>query len=176
MCVLDFIENYCCDDNQVFFDTISVNEKFSEEEIVSGFLEYLKKKNKFSIINWEPCKEEYPHYMFLSGDKGILAYLDFQYVESDTSFSEEQIHINSEILLSKLRAADSQLDRPIFFVYFLNCIDKHGIYFETNEQIKDRWFQNCIKSDIYHPIFDEMGDYENLISILTDLRHSSVRA
>lgn len=174
MCALDFIENYCCEDNQSFRSD-SYNESFSEEEIVSEFLAYLKKKKKFSIVNWEPTKADYPSYMFLSSDKGILAYLDFLYVESDTSFSEKKIQINSNILLNKIRVAESQLDRPVFFVYFLNCIDRHGVFFETNEQIKDRWFRNSIKTGDYHPIFNEMGDYNNLISILTDLRHNNVR-
>lgn len=176
MCALDYIENcYLQSCNQIPFDAKSKEEVFSEDEIFEQFLMFVKKKMKFSIINWKPTHKEYPSYMFLSGDKGILAYVDFKYIESDEAFSDTELACDSKVLLETLRSADSQLDRPVFFVYMLNCRDKQGIYFETNEQIKDRWFKNSYSSEYYVPIVDEMGDFKNLIAIWNDLKKNNVR-
>ena len=176
MCALDYIENCCLlSNNQLSFDVQSKEESFSEDEILEQFLMFIKKKMKFSIVNWEPTHKEYPSHMFLSGDKGILAYVDFKYVESDEQFSDSELACDSKALLETLRSADSQLDRPIFFVYMLNYRDKQGIYFETNEQIKDRWFKNSCTSEHYIPVVDEMGDFNNLISIWNDLKKNNVR-
>ena len=174
MCASDYIE-CCCSSNEQAATTYDKNEQFSKTEIISEFLGYLKEKNRFCIVNWQPTKSEYPNHIFLSGDKGILAYLDFQYLESENSFTRRNIQISSNLLLKKLQVADSQLDRPIFFIYFLNYVDKHGVFFETNEQIKDRWFHNEITNETYSPVIEEMGDYNNLISILTDLKKNNVR-
>lgn len=176
MCALDYIENCLLQsNNQKSFDVQSKEESFSENEILEQFLMLIKKKMKFSIVNWKPTHKEYPSHMFLNGDKGILAYVDFKYVESQEPFSASSLARDSKKLLETLRSADSQLDRPVFFVYMLNYPDKQGIYFETNEQIKDRWFKNLCSSEYYVPIIDEMGDFNNLIAIWNDLKKNNVR-
>lgn len=176
MCALDYIENCFLQSNhQISFDVQDKEESFSKDEILEQFLMFIKKKMKFSIVDWEPTHKEYPSHMFLSGDKGILAYVDFRYIESRESFSESELARDSKLLLETLRSADSQLDRPVFFVYMLNYRDKQGIYFETNEQIKDRWFKSSCSSKHYIPVVDEMGDFNNLISIWNDLKKNNVR-
>ena len=176
MSALDYIENcFLQFNNQISFDMQSKEESFSEDEIIEQFLMYIKKKMKFSIIDWKPARKEYPSYVFLSGDKGILAYVDFKYIASNELFSDSELACDAKKLLKTLRSADSQLDRPVFFVYMLNCLDKQGIYFETNEQIKDRWFKNSYSSEYYIPVMDEMGDLNNLIAIWSDLKKNNVR-
>ena len=177
MCALDYIENWFLQSsNQISFDMQSKEESFSEDEILEQFLMFIKKKMKFSIVDWEPPHKEYPSHMFLSGDKSILAYVDFKYSESNNPFSDSELACDSKMLLETLRSADSQLDRPVFFVYMLNYRDKQGIFFETNEQIKDRWFKNSYSSKYYVPVVDEMGDFNNLITIWNDLKKNNVRA
>lgn len=176
MCALDYIENcFFQYNNQLSFDVQDREESFSQDEILRQFLMFIKKKMKFSIVDWKPTHKEYPSYMFLSGDKGILAYVDFKYVESDEPFSDSDLACDSKMLLKTLCSADSQLDRPVFFVYILNYRDKQGIYFETNEQIKDRWFKSSYSSKYYIPDVDEMGDVNNLIAIWNDLKKNNVR-
>lgn len=176
MCALDYIKNCFLQSNDpVSFDMQSKKESFSKDEILEQFLIFIKKKMKFSIVDWTPTHKAYPSHMFLSGDKGILAYVDFKYVESNESFSDTELACDSKLLLETLRSADSQLDRPVFFVYMLNYRDKQGIYFETNEQIKDRWFKSSCSSEYYIPVVDEMGDFNNLIAIWYDLKKNHVR-
>lgn len=176
MCALDYIENCFLQSNiQISFDMQNNEESFSEDEILEQFLMLIKKKMKFSIVDWQPTHKKYPSHMFLSGDKGILAYVDFKYIESDKNFSDSELACDSKLLLETIRSADSQLDRPVFFVYMLNYRDKQGIYFETNEQIKDRWFKKSYSSEYYVPVVDEMGDFNNLITIWNDLKKNNVR-
>lgn len=176
MCALDYIENcFFQYNNQISIDTQSKEEAFSKDEILEQFIIFIKKKMKFSIVDWKPTHRAYPSHMFLSGDKGILAYVDFKYVESKEPFSNSGLARDSKLLLETLRSADSQLDRPVFFVYMLNYRDKQGIYFETNEQIKDRWFNGFCSSEYYIPVIDEMGDFNNLIAIWNDLKKNNVR-
>ncbi len=177
MCTADFIENcFSQSSNQLSFNTSNKRISFSENEILDQFLADIKKKMKFSIVAWQPTRREFPTYMLLSGDKGILAYINFKYMESENNFSESELACNSELLLKTLRSADSQLDRPVFFIYMLNYRDKQGIFFETNEQIKDRWFKNSYSSENYIPVADEMGDFNNLITIWNDLKRNNVRS
>lgn len=177
MCALDYIEKCFLQSNdQHYFDIKSTQESCPEDEIFEQFLAFIKKKMKFSVVKWESAHKEYPSHMFLGGDKGILAYVDFKYVESKEPFSDSALACDSKRLLETLRSADSQLDRPVFFVYMINCRDKQGIYFETNEQIKDRWFRNSFSSEYYVPIIDEMGDLNNLIALWKDLKKNNVRA
>ena len=150
------------------------NDSFTMNEIIDILLKYLKQKHKMSIVNWESASKGYPSYMFLSGDKGILAYIDFKYIKSNCKFSETNNLFSTDSLLETIRVADSQLDRPVFFVYILNCEDKQGIFFETNEQIKDRWFTNQYCQKEYSPILEEAGDMPNLISIFQALKQNGV--
>ena len=176
MCALEYIENcFLPSDHQIPVDIQDKEESFSKQEILEQFLMFIKKKMKFSIVNWEPTHKEYPSHMFLSSDKGILAYIDFKYIESKEPFSDATLACDSRRILETLRSADSKLDRPVFFVYMLNCCDKQGIFFETNEQIKDRWFNNPCASEHYIPVIDEMGDFKNLIAIWNDLKKNNVR-
>ena len=176
MCASDYIENcFLQASKKAPLDFLYANKAFSKEEVLEQFLLFIKRKLKFSIVKWEPSHKEYPSYMFLSGDKGILAYVDFKYIESEEKLSDTNLVCDSRMLLKTIRSADSQLDRPVFFVYIVNCKDKQGVFFETNEQIKDRWLNNFYPYKWYAPVIDEMGDINNLISLWTDLKKNNVR-
>lgn len=180
MTVSNYIENclYTLNDQLSLLMYVNENfsaEKLSEVEVIEEFITVLKKRWKFSIVKWTPTRIEYPDYMFLNGDKGILAYIDFKYVESNDEFSDSILASDASLILKTIRSAESQLDRPIFFVYLLNCRDKKGIYFETSEQIKDRWFKEPCSHVCYTPVFDEMGDFENLVKLWSDLKKNNVR-
>ena len=176
MCASDYIEQCFLQTNaQTSLVLTETEGSLSKEDVLSQFVFMMKKNMRFSIVGWDPVREEYPSHMLLSGDKGILAYVDFKYIESNENFSESHLSCDSGMLLKTLRVADSRLDRPVFFVYMLNCPDKQGIYFETNEQIKDRWFKTAYSSERYAPVVEEMGDFNNLIEIWNDLKKNNVR-
>ena len=131
-------------------------------DLKTKFVETMYKRYKFKIEKWEPNKSNYPDYMFLGGDRGILAYI---YLLDD-----DKIPINE--IVKKVSLAESELDRPVFFIN--NYHDLNCLYFETNEQIKDILF-NGYSGNYYHPEINTAGDFENLINIFKDLKINSVK-
>ncbi len=140
----------------------------SETDIIDCFIQYMKTEYKINIVAWEPSSSAYPNYMFLGGDRGILAYISFRYIHSSSSITLDDISWKSKEVLKTVCAASSQLDRPVFYIYLINTADRIGIYFETDEQIRDRWLSTDFSSDIYTPVTAEMGDFQNLLSIFLD--------
>ena len=124
----------------------------STDEYITQFIKSIKKEKGISIINWAPKSNVYPAYVLLNGDKGILGYIDFCVINLSDDDLLDSIERDSVTLLNQIRIADSQLDRPIFFVYLIKAKSKEIVLFETNEQIKDRWLINGLNSSIYNPI------------------------
>lgn len=147
----------------------------SSEEVISSFVATLKSKQKINITKWNAPRVEYPEYMLLAGDRGILAYLNIKYIESDFSFQESYLAEDSKSTLGYITKSISHLDRPVFFVYIIDTANVKGVFFETNEQIKNRWLNANFCEATYVPIFDEMGDLSNLIDIFVDLKKNNVR-
>ena len=145
------------------------------DDCISQFIKDIKRENNISLINWKPKYRTYPKYLLLSGDKGILAYVDFYVIKLADNDLSKSIERDSISLINQIRIADSQLDRPIFFVYLIETRNEKFVLFETNEQIKDRWLTDGLNSLVYKPVVDEMGDLDNLISIWTSMKKSSVR-
>ena len=147
----------------------------SDIGVIDYFIQYMKSQYKINIVAWEPSSRAYPNYMFLGGDRGILAYISFRYIHSPSTITSDDISWKSKDVLNTVRAAASQLDRPVFYVYLINTADRIGIYFETDEQIRDRWLSTDFSADIYTPITSEMGDFQNLLSLLLDLKRNNVK-
>ena len=90
-----------------------------------------------------------------------------------------QNKITSNLLYVKgiVSKAYSDLDRPVFFIYIINALDKKIIYFETDEQIKDRLFndENSYTKDkkTYIPDMNTLGTLNNLIEIFKALKTST---
>lgn len=147
---------------------------FTKNCIISEFIKYIHSSQKLNVTSWEPTSSEFPEYMLLGTDKGILAYIHFIYIENNTNFKESLLKQRTAPILGMIKKAESNLDRPIFFVYIINCQDKSEIRFETNEQIKDRWFKTNFSDKTYSPEYQEMGDIKNLIEIWHDLKKNCV--
>ncbi len=130
--------------------------------LIQEFIDNIKKKHNLKIEKWEPNKEYYPEYMFLGGDRGILAYIYF--VDDDSIPVDEAV--------KKVSRAESELDRPVFFIR--NYQDLSKLYFETNEQIKNRLFEEKFESQ-YRADMGTVGDYDELVGILKSLKKNSVK-
>lgn len=122
--------------------------------------------------------------MLLSGDKGILAYINFYLLERN---DEIYYHDYSE-LICKLKLAYSDLDRPVFNLYCLSSgemssqnfsLKENNIFFETYEQMKDKIFREKNKTERnglgrYVSVRNEMGELNELIEIFSDLYRNNV--
>lgn len=132
-------------------------------DLIKEFIDNIKKIHNLKIEKWEPNKAYYPKYMLLGGDRGILAYVYF--VDSDA--------LSTNDIVKKVSRAESELDRPVFFIR--NYHDLSTLYFETNEQIKDRLFEDYIDNH-YRADMETVGDYDNLITIFKELKKNSVKS
>ena len=145
----------------------------SNNYAVSKFISTMK-QHKFKIEEWEPNKEFFPPFMFLGSDRGILAYVQFKIV-NDSKAQTYATNLNDIVKI--IACADSELDRPVFFIY----IDEtsNNITFETNEQIKDRLYydKNSVDTNnqCYIPETNGNGDFNNLVKIFSKLKSQSVR-
>lgn len=152
------------------------DEKVDESLLIDCIINYLKKHYKFNVCKWESPNEYYPSYMFLGGDKGILAYIVFQYY-SGIDFSEDILRMPLAKTIKVVSYAESRLDRPVFFIKLFNYENKVGVLFETSDQIKDRLWneKSAIIGDSYIPDISTMGDFSNLKCIWCDLKKNSVK-
>lgn len=196
-------ENYQCftnenqkelviDDSSVFVQKVIEQAKYSIEnvkindEIGTCIAAWLKKKKRLNVVQWEPSNENYPKFMLLGTDKGILAYIEFFYHTSDISVDDATVgrmgicHLMKD-LRARLPLVDSDLDRPVFYVHFLDYPNQKGIFFETTEMIKNNIFENtkCVyinnSSDLYFSDISEMGEFEELVCMFEELKRNNVK-
>ncbi|MFR6221008.1 MAG: hypothetical protein ACLUJE_02375 [Anaerococcus sp.] len=152
------------------------DENFEETNLIACIIDCLKKQYKFNVCKWESPNRYYPQYMFLGGDKGILAYIVFQYYYGNT-FSENEIKMPLNYTIKIVSYAESRLDRPVFFIKIFNYKDKVEVLFETSEQIKDRLWneENSTRENNYISDISRMGDFANLKYLWDDLKKNSVK-
>lgn len=147
---------------------------------------WLKKKKRLNVVQWEPNNVNYPKFMLLGTDKGILAYIEFFYHRSDRRVDDATVgrmgicHLMKD-LRTRLSLVDSDLDRPVFYVHILDYPGQKGVFFETTEMIKNNIFENskCVynknTSDLYFSDISEMGDFDELVCMFEDLKKNNVK-
>lgn len=151
----------------------------NNEKIIDKLISKMKKKDKINIVKWQPTKQEYPEYMLLSGDKGILAYINF-YVVKDQELKEFVHDYNN--LARRLSLAISDLDRPVFNIYYQTADENERIFFETYEQIRDIIYNNSTRIEknysgkrIFKSNKLEMGFQDELMNMFLDMKRNGVR-
>lgn len=164
----------------------SVEEEKLNDEVGIIIAAWLKKKKRLNVVQWKPNNVNYPKFMLLGTDKGILAYIEFFYhcldIEvDDTTVGHAGICHSMENLKIRLALVDSDLDRPVFYVHIIDYPNQKGVFFETTEMIKNNIFLNskCVYSrsagDLYFSDISEMGDFNELIYIFEDLKKNNVK-
>ncbi len=163
-----------------------ITDSYINEKIGDVFSEFVKKKYRLNISKWEPNKSDYPRYMLLGTDKGILAYAEFFYHRSLEIIDDEicyEYGICHEVsnLIRKVSLIYSDLDRPTFYIHFVDYPNLKGIYFETTEQIIDSLFneRNHVitfnNGKYYFSNLLEMGEFNEIIEIFYDLKKNNIQ-
>lgn len=175
-----------------FFEDVLLQATYTHDNIVNNdvagevLAAWLKKKKQLNIAQWEPNKEQYPKFMLLGTDKGILAYVEPFYhsscVDADVAMiAKYGICHKMKDLKGRLALIDSDLDRPVFYVHILNYPSVKGVFFETTEMIKNNIYEESKCIDIkssrkyYFSDLSEMGDFEELVRIFDDLKKNNVK-
>jgi hypothetical protein len=87
--ILDIFDSQVFKKNSLF--SIDKDETQKESSLVDSFIDNLGIIYKIKIEKWNPVKVEYPPYLLLAGDRGILAYLKFIVIDYNVQFSSELI-------------------------------------------------------------------------------------
>lgn len=164
-------------------------------------MNYLKYKFKLNVMHADVKNKKYPDCMLLGTDKGILAYFEVKYhnapfIRSKNLLNREPYESSATLDVKKvakqLEIIDSELDRPTFYVHWVDYHDLKGIFFESSQQVKEYLYENSTQftrnkregdfvikkkvgytEKIYSPLF-EMGTFEEFINILLDLKKNGV--
>lgn len=148
-----------------------------ETSFTEDLISYVKAKCRLNIVKWNPGKKEYPKYMLLGPDKGILAYVNFNVCKNNVFFQHDY-----ELLLNQLKLSVSDLDRPVFNIYQSIEKNEKNIYFETYEQLIDILLNEPSRVElgkngekIFYSSKVEMGTINELLNIFLDLKKNNVR-
>lgn len=148
-------------------------------------IEFLKAKYKLNVTRGDAAGKKYPDCMLLSGDKGILAYFEIKY--HGAPFLTERRGKNRECYeggaaldlgetVRQIELIEAELDRPVFYLHWIDYPCLKGIFFETSEQIKEELFVRAeqLEGEEYPANLLEMGSFEELIKIFLSMKKHGV--
>ena len=137
--------------------------------------------------------------MVLDRTRNISAYIELKYHNAPFMLSwrltnrepyEGSVTLDTVKIKKQLIEIESELERPVFFVHWLDFPDLKGIFFNTNEQIKQYLLDESVQfnrkeregdfkekktgeifakvgyTEKFYPPLHEMGDFSELINLL----------
>lgn len=169
------------------------------EDVIIDFLE---DKYKLNVAHGDDSNKKYPDCMLLSGDKGILAYFEVKYHGAPFIRSKNKIGrycyegsatLDLDKLVKQIGIIESELDRPVFYLHWIDYPCLKGLFFETSDQVKNELFiqGNAFEREERSGDYDakgnktgytkkfyskllEMGSFDKLIEIFLDMKKNGV--
>lgn len=155
-------------------------------------IDYFTNHLKIKAVHGDKTNKKYPDCMILGKDKGIVAYFEVKYhcapfisaiskinrycYESSATLDVKKVERQLEII-------ESDIERPVFFIHWIDYPCLKGIFFETSEQVKNALInekkfereeregdleknpKSIYKEKIYSKLL-EMGTLEEFVEIL----------
>ncbi|MDO5003439.1 MAG: hypothetical protein Q4E39_04340 [bacterium] len=170
--------------------------QFFENILIDYFTDHLKIK----ATHGDKSNKKYPDCMILGKDKGILAYFEVKYHCAPFISAIQKINrycyegsatLDKAKIERQLEIIESDIERPVFYIHWIDYPCVKGIFFETSEQVKETLInekvferqeregdleknpQSVYKEKIYSK-FLEMGSLEELVSIIKDMQKNGV--
>ena len=140
--------------------------------------------------------------MILGNDKGILCYFEVKYhgapfIQAINKIKrycyEGSATLDYEKVKNQIELIESELDRPTFYLHWIDYPCLKGIFFETSEQVKSYLYQSNIEFErevregdykivnkvgyttkIYSPLL-QMGSFEEFINIIQDMKKNGIK-
>ncbi len=112
-------------------------------------IDFLKTKYKLNVTHGDNSNKKYPDCMLLSGDKGILAYFEVKYHGAPFISAINKIGrycyegsatLDLNKLVKQIEIVESELDRPVFYLHWIDYPCLKGLFFETSDQVKNELF------------------------------------
>lgn len=166
-------------------------------------IDFLRSKYKLNIVHGDNQNKKYPDCMLLSGDKGILAYFEVKYhgapfISAINKIGrycyEASATMDLKKLTKQIEIVESELDRPVFYLHWIDYPCLKGLFFETSDQVKNELFELGEEfereeregdfsssrkkvgytSKFYSKLL-EMGSFEELVDVFLDMKKNGVR-
>lgn len=172
-------------------------------------IDFLNKNMHIKAMHADNLNKRYPDCMILGKDKGILCYFEVKYhgapfIQAISKIKrycyEGSATLDYEKVKKQIELVESELDRPTFYIHWIDYPCIKGIFFETSEQVKSYLYQSNIEFEredregdyktvndlykivnkvgyttkIYSPLL-QMGSFEEFITIIQDMKKNGIK-
>jgi hypothetical protein len=164
------------------------------------FIDYFK-KHGIKIIRADLKDRRYPDLLILDNSKEIIGYIELKYHASPFLLTykmrpgrecyEGSLTLDKEKVIKQLKIIFSELDRPVFFIHWVDFPCIKGIFFQTSEQLQeillhrtDEYYRKQREGDFeqrndgsikkvgyfekFYPSITEMGNFEEFLNTINE--------
>ena len=159
-------------------------------------IDYFTQKLHIKTMHADKSNKQYPDCMVLCGDKQIAAYFEVKYHSAPFISAinkinrycyEGSITLDYKKIINQIELIDSDIERPVFYLHWIDFPCLKGVFFETAEQIKQYIYENgeefsrkkregdnekspksVYLSKFYSPLL-QMGSFEEFIEIIKNI-------
>lgn len=159
-------------------------------------IDFFNEKFHIKAMHADNSNKQYPDCMILCGDKQIAAYFEVKYHSAPFIVSinkinrycyEGSITLDYKKIINQLELIDSDLERPVFYLHWVDFPCLKGIFFESSEQIKQYIYENgdeftrkkrvgddeknpksVYLSKFYSPLL-QMGSFEEFVETIQNI-------
>ena len=160
-------------------------------------IDFMKEKLHINATHGDDKNKKYPDCMILGPDKGIVAYFEVKYHAAPFISAISKINrycyegsatLDYKKIIKQLEIIDSDIERPVFYLHWIDYPCLKGMFFETSEQVKDYIYnpdaifererregddaknpQSVYLHKIYSPLL-KMGTFEEFVEIIRGIR------
>jgi hypothetical protein len=162
------------------------------------FIDYFKTQS-INIVRADLKDRRYPDLLILDRSKEIIGYIELKYHASPFLLAyrmrpgrecyEGSLTLDKEKVAKQLKIIFSELDRPVFYVHWVDFPCMKGIFYQTSEQLheillagSDEYYRKTREGDFverkdgtvkkvgysekFYPSIIEMGSFEELIKTI----------
>jgi len=164
------------------------------------FIDYFKTKS-INIIRADLKDRRYPDLLILDSSKEIIGYIELKYhaapflltyrMRPGRECYEGSVTMDKEKITKQLKIIFNELDRPVFYVHWVDFPCMKGIFYQTSEQLheillkgSDEYYRKTREGDFverkdgtikqvgygekFYPSLTEMGSFEELLKTIND--------
>lgn len=115
------------------------------------FIDFFNEKLKIKVTHADKSNKKYPDCMILKKDRGIAAYFEVKYHSAPFISAinkinrycyEGSVTLDYKKIINQLEIIESDLERPVFYLHWIDYPCLKGVFFETSEQVKDYIFKH----------------------------------
>lgn len=164
-------------------------------------IDYFKNHLKIPATHGDKSNKQYPDCMILGKDKGIIAYFEVKYHCAPFIMAYQKINrycyegsatLDATKIKRQLEIIESDIERPVFYIHWIDYPCLKGIFFENSEQVKktlmeeqiferkeregdlDKNPRSIYREKVYSPLL-EMGTLEEFVELIRKMRDDNIK-